>query len=206
MKKAFSQLSWGLGFALLDFRFDGFDVLPDFIGYALLLAGLSKLIPFDRRFRLAWAAAGILLGISIAQLFGLPTGVSLTDGEKASPGALALVTAATSVELFLYYGICMGIREIAAARGMSELAERARSSWRFAFAVGAVLLILFPFLLNFTFSEFTLALLLLSLFSLIAGLRILFLARRAGRELTENGGDDRGGADGTPGRRLDVRA
>lgn len=183
MRRAFSQIVWGLIFVLVNFRIGGFDVLPDWIGYPLILAGLSTLRTLHLRFKIAWAAAWPLLALSILPLFGIRSDISLTNGETPEVGALAIVSLAMMLQLVLCYGICEGIRVTAARSGRAELAETARNLWIVYFTIGAMTLFLFPFQLNYEQGDLWPFLLLLAVGGFITLLLLIFLVRRAGREL-----------------------
>ncbi len=184
MRRAYSQIFWGLLIDLIDFRFNGFDLLPDLIGYALILAGLTKLRPHSRGFRIAWIAAVVLLLLSALQLFGVRGEISLTSGERPEAGALGLVSLALAANMVFFYGICDGIRQSALERRRLSLAGTARSLWYWNFAIGAITLFSFPFQLNYEPGVLYLVFLLLALGSFMTGLLLILLVRRAGRELT----------------------
>ncbi|GIO14752.1 hypothetical protein J19TS2_43070 [Cohnella xylanilytica] len=184
MRRAYSQIFWGLLIDLIDFRFNGFDLLPDVIGYALILAGLTKLRPHSRGYRIAWIAAVVLLLLSALQLFGVRGEISLTGGEGPEAGALGLVSLALAANMVFFYGICDGIRQSALERRRLSLAGTARSLWYWNFAIGAMTLFSFPFQLNYEPGVLYLVFLLLALGSFMTGLLLVLLVRRAGRELT----------------------
>ncbi|QJD86941.1 hypothetical protein [Cohnella herbarum] len=202
MKKSYSQIAWGLAFALIDFRLGSFDVLPDVIGYLLILIGLSRLNSNERPFSIAWGAAGIQFILSILQILGLQIGFSLTNYVTPSFSLLTLTAFSTAIELTMLYGICEGIRRSALSRGTIGLAESARSGWNVLFGFGALTLFVFPFQLNFTFQDMMAILFLLALGYWICCLWVIFLVRRAGRELPSSGGD--GDPDPDLGRRMDI--
>jgi hypothetical protein len=55
----------GLGFVLIDVRYSGMDIFPDFVGYLCMLVGLSRLPLGDPAFRTAKTLAWILVFASI---------------------------------------------------------------------------------------------------------------------------------------------
>jgi len=68
MTTRIGQIFWGLILVALDFTINGFDVLPDFVGYALVAIGSAGLTGVSRRFSAACVMAWILAGVSIALL------------------------------------------------------------------------------------------------------------------------------------------
>jgi hypothetical protein len=66
---AFIRIFWGLLFVVLDIRINSIDlILPDFIGYILVVTGLNFLAPQDRWFRRARVFAIIMTFVSITSL------------------------------------------------------------------------------------------------------------------------------------------
>ena len=55
----------GLGFVLIDVRYSGMDIFPDFVGYLCMLVGLSRLPLRDPAFRRAKVLAWVLVFASI---------------------------------------------------------------------------------------------------------------------------------------------
>lgn len=51
--RGFSKLFWGFLIILLDFRIQGFDILPDIIGYLMIYSGLTQLIYLSEHFKYA---------------------------------------------------------------------------------------------------------------------------------------------------------
>ncbi|WP_372629346.1 hypothetical protein [Cohnella sp.] len=206
MKIAFSRIAWGLALALIDVTINGFDLLPDVVGYGLLMAGLAKLVSRNRMYKLAWNAAAVQLILSVLALLGLTrSGFSLTGGIEPSLNALALTAAGLAIELAMLYGLCEGIRLDALERNKERLARSARNRRHFAFASGAGMLFQLPFQLNQSLQEMLPFVILLALCVLFAWLSIVALARQAGREIAGNPGSGGGGLDGGEGSVIDVR-
>lgn len=55
----------GLGFVLIDVRYSGMDIFPDFVGYLCMLVGLSRLPLRDPAFRIAKVLAWVLVFASV---------------------------------------------------------------------------------------------------------------------------------------------
>lgn len=67
-REAFIKIFWGLLFVVLDIRISSIDILPDFIGYILIVKGLTLLAPEHRGFRKARVLAIIMIFVSIPSL------------------------------------------------------------------------------------------------------------------------------------------
>ncbi len=69
-RKAFIRIFWGLLFVLFDITINSVDlILPDFIGYILIVRGLSLLTPEYRSFRKAKVFGIIMIFVSIPSFF-----------------------------------------------------------------------------------------------------------------------------------------
>lgn len=202
MRKSYSRIAWGLSLELVDFRLGSFDLLPDFLGYLLIMLGLSGLRSNGRYFSIAWGAAGIQLVMSLLQLLGLQMGISLTSNETPSLNVLVLASIVIALDLVMIYGICGGIRAHAFERRKLELAFSARGGWHVLLAFGMLMLFLLPFQLNFTKEEGIGYALFLSVGYFVTSLWVILLVRRAGRELPGSGGG--GNPDDNLGGTLDV--
>ncbi|MBB6733594.1 hypothetical protein [Cohnella zeiphila] len=150
MRAAYSRLAWGLALELIDIRIQHFDILPDVLGYLLIMIGLSGIQPQSKLFRVAWGTAGVQLLISIPQLIGrLPSSLSLFPGESSGVNDMIVSNVGTLLDLVMMYGICIGIREKAlSAEVCGDLAHMALRVWQAVFGFGAAMLILLPFALN----------------------------------------------------------
>jgi hypothetical protein len=137
-------LFWGFLF-LFDFRINGFDVLPDFIGYGLFFMGATKLRHVHARFAQVRPLCGLMIILSLP---------GLVEGQAGGMGILWTLYAfvLVAVDLYIVYGFCRGIEETAASQGAPDLANLARTRWTlyllmqaavFAMYVGAFIL---PFL------------------------------------------------------------
>lgn len=72
MNVGFNRIFWGLLFVVLDIRISSLDlVLPDFVGYILIVSGLSRLTPYHQWFRTARILAFILIFVSLTTLVGI---------------------------------------------------------------------------------------------------------------------------------------
>lgn len=183
MKRACSLIFWGLLVVLIDIRIAFIDVLPDFIGYVFVLTGLAKLRSLNSGFKLAWIAAWIQFVLSFLPLIGIRAEISLTGGEPSTIGTLGFAALAAAVGLIFYYGVCEGIRTVALERGRAPLASSARRLWYWSFAIEALWLFSLPYQLNYGQGDMLPVIFLLAIASLLTMVLLIFLVRRAGREI-----------------------
>lgn len=189
MKPAYSRVAWGLALTLIDFRIQNFDILPDLVGYALIMAGLSGVMPKNRYFDVGRITAFILMIYSISYLFGKPMEISLTHPVAPTLGQMLIAGAESVVQLAMLFGICAGIRLNAASGRRIGLAHYAKRIWEAVFGLGAAMLFCMPFTLNTSSNEFLMFSVALGFSSFVASLFVISLVRRAGRQPDPDGGD-----------------
>ncbi len=140
----FLHLFWGLLF-LIDIRFNGFDVLPDVIGYVLFFLGFLNLESKSRHFHLAKNMSLFMIVLSVASLV-------IT---WASPGSWLFNYLYQLVEvilnLYIVFHMCYGISELAGRKGFHAFQNKAIQRWRWYFSVvvAAFIVVLFAPLLPF---------------------------------------------------------
>jgi len=182
MRPAYSRIAWGLALELFDSRIQYFDILPDALGYLLIMIGLAGVRPRNGKFTAGWIAAAALLVESLPRLAGQSRILNLLQPQTIEFQQLPAMEGAAIVELIMLYGICIGIREQALAeQGQMGLAHSALRVWQMAFGLGAVTLFLLPFLLTADLGALTPLLVMLSLSSFLVGLWVIALVRRAGK-------------------------
>lgn len=124
------QIFWGLLIVILDLSINGFDLLPDGLGYLIVAVGCGGLVTLSPRFAtartLCWVLAGLwLIGFVIHGEFLAVYGLGMAVGDCA----------------MIWY-LLGGIRDLAMKRDRPDLAKRAESR-RIAFCllvIGASLL------------------------------------------------------------------
>ncbi|RYC13664.1 hypothetical protein [Nocardioides zhouii] len=90
----------GLVLVVVDFRYNGLDLVPDLVGWAVVLGGLVKLLTRSRWFTAA----------AIAASGGIAIGLPLLVAESGR-----LLSAVESVVMVIVvFGTCSGIRDVAA--------------------------------------------------------------------------------------------
>ncbi|OZB97909.1 hypothetical protein [Paenibacillus sp. XY044] len=119
----FYHLFWGFLF-LFDFQINGFDILPDVIGYLLFYVGLAKLNRRSEHFLKAGNTAAVLLGLSALALV-----LSLLPGGSAVIG-IPLNLVILLLNLYMVFHICHGIGALASRRGLYQFQNRAIERWR----------------------------------------------------------------------------
>ncbi|MCR3923311.1 MAG: hypothetical protein NUK65_12485 [Firmicutes bacterium] len=103
---------------MLDFRVQGFDILPDILGFILFAVGINALLAYSEHFKQARSLNYAMIFISIFFI----------SGQSSSYGLL-LGIISIIVTWYLVFNIFMGIRDMAAQAGQVDLQEEAETRW-----------------------------------------------------------------------------
>lgn len=122
MFSRFGLIFWGLLLVLLDFKINGFDILPDLIGYILVAIGCAGLSEVSRRFSTASHLSWTMLALTLIAY-------ALRDGGGIGFGFLHV-----AVDCAMMWFLLGGVMELAASRQRMDLSERA-SNRRVAYVV-----------------------------------------------------------------------
>ena len=110
----------GLLFAHCHFTINGFDLLPDFLGYILVFIGLGQLKTHSPSYEKARPRALVLAAVNFILLFPIPF----------SALVYALVALAYAlVQTYLLYLICSGVKELEAFYHRDLGGEKLHKVW-----------------------------------------------------------------------------
>lgn len=124
------QVFWGLAMVAVDFRLGRFDVIADFLGYAVIALGVGGLAGWSRHLQTARVLGWVLVPVSAALL--------VTEG-----GVLKVVWIVSLVlDGALIWFLLGGIMEFAASRGRSEWVSRASLCRRAYVGLAAIALVI----------------------------------------------------------------
>lgn len=107
------RIFWGELLVILDLRINGFDVLPDVIGYFLVALGCQALTAESKKYSTAATCSWILVAASIAAFF--------VPGDVALPFGLVFMVVDCTMVWFLLGGIIDYVLE----RERADLAQKA---------------------------------------------------------------------------------
>lgn len=118
-----NTIFWGLMLVFLDFRINNFDLLPDFLGFIIVLVGLMNLSSLSGAFIKAKPYAAVSLILSLPDLYNISFRSNYVPGwfwiYIIVVGLISLY-----VNIMLYFYIISGIKEVAAACGSRQHIER----------------------------------------------------------------------------------
>lgn len=127
-----NKLFWGFFFMLIDFRIQGFDILPDIIGYVFLYFGINNLISKSDFFDKASKYCIFMLIASLFSIYQFPAMQGgLSFGTFGLLGIFSIILGIISfvINLLLVYNIFMGINVMAGNAEKYDLMYEAERMW-----------------------------------------------------------------------------
>lgn len=145
---------WGLLFTVINIRIQGFDILPDVIGYLIVIAGLRKIEAYEGKFTAAKRMARVLTAVSLINIYQEPAGNAENPGGlmgaasntvNFSAGifgdvpwlAVFLMVVGLLANFFFIYFMCMGMKSLLLQIGDFALAGICDDRWKLILAAGA---------------------------------------------------------------------
>ncbi|MDP4089549.1 MAG: hypothetical protein Q8930_09805 [Bacillota bacterium] len=121
--------SIALGFLFfIDFRLNGFDILPDIVGYILIIYGLRYLAEENQSFRLARSMAIPLTVTSVFDIYQAQQNANNVSFEFTLNILFTILT--TILFILMVYNLCMGIGEKARNKEDFEMENLALRRWK----------------------------------------------------------------------------
>lgn len=125
----FSKFYWGFLFTMIDFKIQGFDVLPDIVGYIFFAAGFSILANQSEHFSKAAKLNIPMIILSIFSIYEKPV-----QGGGINLGSLGLLSiplaiVATILGLLVIFNLFMGIKEMSRLNGRLDIYDEADKRW-----------------------------------------------------------------------------
>jgi hypothetical protein len=177
MRSALRRLGWGLVFPLVDLHLGTFDILPDIIGYIMILIALGQLSAGDGGgFKQASWLAAVLIFLSLPQLM-INTSIDINQLTAAPLGMHAYVQGTAILHALLAYLIFRGLYTVARPIAPPELLDAIVTRQKLYMAVFASQLIFYPFLLNME-ESWAIMLLFIGIFIFITELLLIRLPFR----------------------------
>lgn len=129
IEKGLNKLYWGFLFIMLSFKIQGFDILPDIIGYLFFASGFIDLASSSAYFNEASKYNIPMIVLSIFSVYERPVqggGIHLgAFGVFGIPIAIAAVV----LNLLVVYNLFMGIKDMAKKKGQAEIVNEADKRW-----------------------------------------------------------------------------
>ena len=130
-KSGFDKFFWGFLFIMIDFKLNGFDILPDIVGFIFFAVGFSMLATNSIYFEKARNYNIPMIILSIFSIYEKPT--QANGGVQLGQfGLIGVILGIISVilTLLVVYNLFMGIKEMAERQGLMFISDDADSCWR----------------------------------------------------------------------------
>ncbi|ACB84349.1 hypothetical protein [Natranaerobius thermophilus] len=127
---AFRHLYWGFLFVSLDFRLQGFNVLPDIIGYILFALALGTLASWNENFNSAKPFTYVLIFLSIFTIYEAPAPVGPGVNFSVNPIGAMIGIISLILSLIAVYKVFMGIKALADMQEEFDLSIEAELRWK----------------------------------------------------------------------------
>lgn len=173
-RAAFDKFYLGFLFILIDFKIQGFDILPDIIGYILFAVGFSMLIPYSEYFRKASYANIPMIIISVFSIYEKPAqGSGINFGPLGLLG-IPIAIATFVISLLVVYYLFMGIIEMAQSKGLGAIADEAYTRWKqFLYLQIAGIALIFLFFIPILVFAFIIGMLIISIILTVAIMKFM---------------------------------
>lgn len=179
IRKSLRTLGWGLVFPLVDFHLGVIDILPDFIGYIMILVALNRLESSVGGYTVAKSLAAVLIIFSLPQIV-FKARININELTSVSLGMHVVSQGMIVLHGLLVYFIIRGLYKIAFPIASPELKHAIVSRIKAYMFLLAAQLIFYPFLLNFG-EDLIIALLLTGVVMIIAEFLIVRIPFRMSR-------------------------
>lgn len=124
-----NKLYWGFIFIMLSFRIQGFDILPDIVGYLFFASGFVELASSNTYFNIAAKYNISMIILSIFSIYQTPV-----QGGGINLGPLGIFSipigiASFVLNLLVVYNLFMGIKNMAEKREEFDLVKESNERW-----------------------------------------------------------------------------
>lgn len=129
MESGLNKLYWGFLFIMLGFRIQGFDILPDIVGYILFASAFSDLASENINFSIAAKYNIPMIILSVFSIYQSPV-----QGQSINFGSFGLISIVMGIATFILnllivYNLFLGIKSMAEQRGQFDLASESDERW-----------------------------------------------------------------------------
>jgi len=124
LRQSLTKLAWGFALIMVDIVINGFDLLPDIIGYILFVLALGEL---ERRSECFDKARPLSIVLAVLSAFEIHRGLLVLIGPIKYLIALATIC----LNLLVVYYIFMGMKEMCVMSGQRALAGESDQLWKY---------------------------------------------------------------------------
>ncbi|MGG1636754.1 hypothetical protein [Paenibacillus sp. NRS-1760] len=146
-RRELRRLGWGLVIAMIDIRLGYFDLLPDIIGYLMVLSALQHLGSIHSAYKKAKYISIVLIILTIPVLF-IQTNVTITEFSSIPLAVHFYSQLLFILHILMAYWIFNGLIEMLKQDGAVQLLDTAISRRNTYLVFNILMVIIYPFLLN----------------------------------------------------------
>ncbi len=171
----YNKLFWGLIITLLDFRIMGFNILPDIVGYIMIIYALTDLEKHHSDYEKAKPFAVALLIFSITDIY--QTNGNILNGFTINNSTIIfmIISSITLIlDTFMVYYIINPIIQLVQNSNFYELKKITKFRWKAYLVVNLIFLAIIPFTINL--SEHVITWITIVLVLLMFVVKILFIS------------------------------
>lgn len=144
----FKKVFWGYLFLVIGFRIQGIDILPNFIGYIIIIFGIKNLLEENEHFQKVLNSGYILTILSIFDVYQ-PVTTNTTTFQFSNPLLAVVAIVSVIADLYFSYHLFMGISNMAEKRTFVEIKFKSEKYWGYYWKLllamfGGILLVFLP--------------------------------------------------------------
>lgn len=194
---------WGLLFTVINIRIQGFDIVPDIVGYVMIIIGLGRIEKYEEKFASAKKISYLLAVLALLNIYQAPIQNTVNQmgmmqtassnvnfsagilGSNALLGTLMMIVG-FAADIYFLYNMCMGMKNLLEQVGDDTLAGICNDRWKLILVaqVGLGISLLLT-VLQIPFG--TVMALLFAALSLVAMVLFLLLVHHAYQNIHEKG-------------------
>ncbi len=145
----YNKLFWGLVITLFDFRIMGFNILPDLIGYIIIISALLSLQSHHKGYGKAKMFAIVLLVLSVTDIYQIDDNILNGFTVNTTTIIFMIISSITVIlDILMVYFIINTILELALSSNFDELYETAQFRWKAYLIINSIFLLVSPFMIN----------------------------------------------------------
>lgn len=146
-RRELRRLGWGLVISMIDIRLGYFNLLPDIIGYLMVLSALQHLGSIHPAYKKAKYISIVLIILTIPVLF-IQTNVTITEFSSIPLAVHFYSQLLFILHILMAYWIFNGLIEMLKQDGAVQLLDTAISRRNTYLVFNILNVIIYPFLLN----------------------------------------------------------
>ncbi len=129
IQSAFRKFYWGFLFIMIDFRIQGFDILPDFIGFILFAGAFSILASNSEYFSSARNYNFPMIILALFTFYETPAQGNGIQLGYLGPFGIIIAIASIVLGLMVVYNLFMGIKDMAETHELMDIYTEAEQRW-----------------------------------------------------------------------------